>query len=146
VNHASASVPPATSSSPTVVPALSVRFHPRFAGGDEPVLRRMELVVSKWFSQCIHHTALGLPIDILGGDRPPAAAPNPSYLVAFSAFWLFAQQLSAVHDLYGRPAPELDQLVYDGLTDLVPPRRRCAGEADDLVNGRHHPQMVSNSA
>jgi hypothetical protein len=93
------------------------RFDPRFAGGDEPVLRRMELVISKWFSQSIHHTAIGLPIDIPGHDNPPTEGPNRSYLVAFSAFWLSAQQLYGLHELYGRPAPELDHLMYDGLTE-----------------------------
>ena len=99
------------------VAASGVRFHPRFAGGDEPVLRRMELVVGKWFSQTIHHTALGLPVDILGQDQPPVPAANRSYLVAFCAFWLFAQQLYSVHELYGRATPELDRLVYDGMKD-----------------------------
>ncbi len=93
------------------------RFDPRFAGGDEPVLRRMELVISKWFSQSIHHTAIGLPIDIPGDNDPPTEAPNRSYLVAFSTFWLFAQQLYGLHELYGRLAPELDQVMYDGLRD-----------------------------
>jgi hypothetical protein len=77
----------------------------------------MELVVSKWLSQCIHHTALGLPINIIGGDQPPMDAGDRSYLVAFSAYWFFAQQLYALHELYGRDAPELNQLVYDGLKD-----------------------------
>lgn len=93
------------------------RFDPRFAGGDEPVLRRMELVVSKWLSQSIHHTAIGLPIDIPGDNLPPTQAPDRSYLVTFTAYWLFAQQLYGLHELYGRHSTELDRLVYDGLKD-----------------------------
>jgi hypothetical protein len=97
--------------------ARGSRFNPRFAGGDESLLRRMELVVSKWFTQRMHHTALGLPIQIPGRDQPPIVAPNRSYLVSFSAYWLFAQQLYALHDLYGRASPELDRLIYDGMKD-----------------------------
>jgi hypothetical protein len=92
-------------------------FHPRFAGGDEPLMRRMEMVISKWFTQCMHHTALGLPIDIPGRDRPPVPAHDRRYLLTFSAYWLFAQQVYALHDLYGRASPELDRLIYDGMKD-----------------------------
>lgn len=92
-------------------------FHPRFAGGDEPMLRRMELVVQKWFSQCLHHTAVGLPIVISGPDRLPDEPNDPSDLVAFTSWWMFAQQIYLLHDLYGRPPDEINELTRLGFVE-----------------------------
>jgi hypothetical protein len=92
-------------------------FHPWFAGGDEPMLRRMELVVQKWFSQCLHHTAVGLPVVISGPDGLPGEPDDPSDLVAFTSWWMFAQQIYLLHDLYDRPPDEINELVRFGFVE-----------------------------
>jgi hypothetical protein len=93
------------------------RFHPRLAGGDEPLLRRMELVVNKWFTQCLHHTAVGLPINVTGAGQVPELIGDPSYIVSFSAYWIFAQQIYVLDDLYGARRPGLDELIYVGMKE-----------------------------
>jgi hypothetical protein len=92
-------------------------FHPRFAGGEEPLLRRMELVAHKYFSQLLHHTAIGLPIEIVDHGDIPNVAGDPSEPAAFATWWMFAQQLYLLHDLYGRAPAELNERVRFGFVE-----------------------------
>ena len=92
-------------------------FHPRFAGGEEPMLRRMEAVIQKWFSQCLHHTAVGLPLVVVDAGAPPGEQADPSDLLAFVSWWLFAQQIYLLHDFYGRPPEEFNEIVRLGFVD-----------------------------
>jgi hypothetical protein len=92
-------------------------FHPRFAGGEEPLLRRMELVVQKWFSQSLHHTAVGLPVVIRGASEAPGEPDDPSGLVAFTSWWMYAQQIYLLHDFYGRPPDEFNERVRFGFVE-----------------------------
>lgn len=91
-------------------------FHPRFAGGDEPMLRRMEEVVQKWFSQCLHHTAIGLPIIVTGPAETPGEQADPTALVLFVSWWMFTQQIYLLHDLYDRPYDDFNEIVKLGFT------------------------------
>jgi hypothetical protein len=76
-------------------------FRIRFAGGQEPLIARMEKVVHKWLTQFLHHTALGLPFKLTDrGD--PELLNDPSDLVMFVAVWMFAQQIYLLHDVDGR--------------------------------------------
>jgi hypothetical protein len=69
-------------------------FRLRFAGGQEPLLARMDLVVHKWMSQVLHHTALGLPFT-LTDQGEPELLNDPTEMIMFVAFWMFAQQISS---------------------------------------------------
>lgn len=92
-----------------------VRFYPRFAGGDEPLLVRMERVVQKWFNQYLHHTAVGLPFNATPDGVDPAH--NPTEHVLFCSYWMFAQQAYLLHELYGRDLAEFEELYVEGLKD-----------------------------
>ncbi len=82
-------------------------FHPRFAGGEEPLLERMDQVVNKWLSQFIHHTAVGLPFVPLD-DENTEVASDPTVMVAFASSWLFAQQVYLLHELDSRDYEQID--------------------------------------
>jgi hypothetical protein len=73
-------------------------FHPRFAGGEEPLIRKMDLVVNKWLSQCIHHTTVGLPFTPVDDDSVELSGAAPE-VVAFSASWLYSQQVYLLFDI-----------------------------------------------
>jgi hypothetical protein len=81
-------------------------FHPRFAGGEEPLLRKMDLVINKWLSQCIHHTTVGLPFTLVDDENAELSGAAPE-IVAFSASWLFAQQVYLLFDI--------DQMDYKAI-------------------------------
>lgn len=86
------------------------RFHPRFAGGEEPLLARMDLVINKWLSQCIHHTAIGLPFAPTREEAVEAA--DPIFMVGFSASWLFAQQVYLMFEINHMPYKDIDTVWY----------------------------------
>jgi hypothetical protein len=91
--------------------AAHERFHPRFAGGDEPLLRRWERVAQKWFSQFMHHTAMGLPIILEPGeDDPPELARDPGAMVLFAGFWMFAQQIYLALELNDEDTTDFDEV------------------------------------
>lgn len=99
-----------------------VMFAPRFAGGDEALLRRWDSVVHKWLSQFIHHTAIGLPFVLEPDQLEVPAEPNdPSPLVLFAGFWMYAQQIYLLHDLYDRPTDEFDALFRECWLNLGAP-------------------------
>lgn len=86
------------------------KFSPRFAGGEEPLLARMDLVVNKWMSQCIHHTAIGLP---WAPTREKAVEANdPMFMVGFAASWLFAQQNYLMFELNHMDYEHIDTVWY----------------------------------
>jgi Family of unknown function (DUF5677) len=91
-------------------------FHLRFAGGREPLLERMELVVHKWMTQFLHHTALGLPF-ALGPDGEPGLLSDPSETVLFVAVWIFGQQIYLLHGLDGRDLSEFNAIFRSCLLD-----------------------------
>jgi len=82
-------------------------FHPRFAGGEEPLIRKMDLVVNKWLSQCIHHTTIGLPFTPTDEKSVSYSGAAPE-VVAFSASWLFAQQIYLLFDIEGQGYKPID--------------------------------------
>jgi hypothetical protein len=86
-------------------------FYPRFAGGQEPLLERWELVVHKWFTQFLHHTALGLEFAPSSGDGPPEMVADPSDMVIFAGVWMYAQETYLLHDLYERDTAKFDELL-----------------------------------
>lgn len=76
-------------------------FHPRFAGGDRPVLVKTERVVQKWMTQCLHHTAIGLPFSPISEDEFEVP-DDPMPAVAFRAAWLYSQQVYLLQEIQGR--------------------------------------------
>lgn len=105
-------------------------FYPRFAGGQEPLLERWELVANKWFTQFLHHTAIGLEFAPSQDARPPEMLPDPGDMVIFAAVWMYSQQIYLLHDLYGRDPSEFDDLVAAVWMDGF------GASSDDLVFGR----------
>ena len=91
-------------------------FHIRFAGGQEPLLERMELVVNKWLTQFLHHTALGLPF-ALDPNGEPRTLTDPSEMVLFAAVWIFGQQIYLLHDLHGRDMRDFNEIFRSGLIE-----------------------------
>jgi Family of unknown function (DUF5677) len=75
-------------------------FHPRFAGGEQPLLRRMDKMTHKWLNQCIHHTTIGLPFTPVAKGESEKS-PDPMMIVAWNASWLFTQQAYLAHDAAG---------------------------------------------
>lgn len=93
-------------------------FHPRFAGGEEPLLEKMELVANKWLSQFIHHTAVGLPFGPTS-EKTDEPAGDPTVMVAFNAFWLFTQQIHLLHDVDQREdRKHIDTVFVLGLAKM----------------------------
>lgn len=91
------------------------RFHPRLAGGQEPLLTRAELVVQKWFTQYLHHTAVGLPVQPQPtGELVPSV--DPTWLTLFWSYWMYAQQVYLLHDLYRRDMAPFEELFRGGFT------------------------------
>jgi hypothetical protein len=100
------------------VAAERKRFHPRFSGGEEALLERIDRTVHKWLSQCVHHTAVGLPFSPV--DEDEAEVPSdPMLLVGFSASWLFAQQIYLIHELNDIPYDEIDSRWANCLAGFV---------------------------
>lgn len=95
------------------------RFHPRFAGGEEALLRRWEAVIVRWYSQQLHHTAIGLPFQ----PHPDGPVQLPvdqgaSYRVLFSAYWMYGQQIYLLFEHLGNDAEQFNTLFFDGLRAL----------------------------
>jgi uncharacterized protein DUF5677 len=91
-------------------------FRIRFAGGQEPLLARIEVVVHKWLTQFLHHTALGLPFTL--SDRgEPELLNDPSEMVMFVAVWMFAQQVYLLHDVHQRDQSEFNEVFRACLID-----------------------------
>jgi hypothetical protein len=93
-------------------------FHPRFAGGEKTLLEPIDRVIHKWLNQCIHHTVIGLPFAPASEDEIELSA-DPFALVAFSASWLFAQQLFLLHEIEGLDYRNLDGVWYRCLYGFV---------------------------
>ncbi len=109
-------------------------FHPRFAGGEQPLLRRTELVINKWLTQCIHHTTVGLPFTPTGSGKGKVEIPDdPTFMVAFSSTWMFAQQVYLIHDVTGRGGKDFEALFWNALIAFAevtgPPDERHKLEA-----------------
>lgn len=75
-------------------------FHPRFAGGERPLLRMMDRVTYKWLNQCIHHTTVGLPFTP-SVEGEVEKSPDPMFIVVWNASWIYAQQIYLAHDAAG---------------------------------------------
>jgi hypothetical protein len=75
-------------------------FHPRFAGGEKPLLRAFDRVTNKWLNQCIHHTTVGLPFTPTVKGKAEKSS-DPMLIVSWHAAWLFTQQVYLAHDANG---------------------------------------------
>jgi hypothetical protein len=95
------------------------RYYPRFAGGQEPMLRRMEAILVRWFSRQLHHTAIGLPF-----QPEPTGAPSlvndpvVGLRTFFSAYWSYGQQLYLLHDHFEWDVAAYDDLFIEGLIQV----------------------------
>jgi hypothetical protein len=110
------------------------RFHPRFAGGEEPLLRRYEAIIVKWFSRQLHHTAIGLPFQPHAtGPVELAHDPLAAWRVLLSSYWIFGQQGYLVLGHVGQDATaynvvfmkgfyKIGAVVVPDLTEKHPPR------------------------
>jgi hypothetical protein len=107
------------------------RYFPRFAGGEADLLDNIDRVVHKWLSQCVHHTAVGLPFAPSGTNQVQESG-DPMPIVGFSASWLFAQQVYLLFELNRVPYKHIDTVWYLCLQKFV---RVLIGpqEADALV-------------
>jgi hypothetical protein len=94
------------------------RFHPRFAGGEEALIERIDRTVHKWLSQCVHHTAVGLPFSPVD-EEEAEIPPDPLLMVGFSASWLFAQQIYLIHELNHVSYEEIDRKWSDCMAGFV---------------------------
>jgi hypothetical protein len=56
-----------------------------------------------------------LPITVVDSGEVPAVVGDPSHIVGFTTWWMFAQQHYLLHDLYGRPPEHLNEVVKLGL-------------------------------
>jgi Family of unknown function (DUF5677) len=88
-------------------------FHPRFAGGEKPLLRMFDRVTYKWLNQCIHHTTVGLPFTpTVKGEVEKS--PDPMLIVSWHASWLFTQQVYLAHDATGMvPVRDLEATWWE---------------------------------
>jgi hypothetical protein len=91
--------------------AEKVIFYPRFAGGEEPLLDRMDRVIHKWLSQCVHHTVAGLPF-APSGEEEAEQSSDQTLIVGFSASWLFAQQVYLMFELNHLSYEHIDTVWY----------------------------------
>jgi hypothetical protein len=91
-------------------------FAPRFAGGELPLLRRFEQAAYKWFTQFLHHTAIGLPAQPMPVGRP-LDSPDPGGAVLFVTGWMFGQQAYLLHELYGESSRDFDHLFAAWFVD-----------------------------
>ena|GEM_PF-4842829 len=87
-------------------------FHPRFAGGERPLLRMMDKVTYKWLNQCIHHTTVGLPFTPTVKGKTEKS-PDPMFIVAWNASWIFAQQAYLAHDATHLPGKALEATWWE---------------------------------
>ncbi len=108
-------------------------FYARFAGGEEALLDRIDRVVHKWLSQCVHHTALGLPF-VPTGQGEAEVPTDPFVMVGFASSWLFAQQLFLVHEIDGVNAIHLDAVWTE-----------CLAEFTQLFLGRSEAQELTQA-
>jgi hypothetical protein len=93
-------------------------FHPRFAGGDASVLAKTERVVQKWMTQCLHHTAIGLPF--LPIDEEESEVPDdPMPAVAFRAAWLYSQQVYLLQECEQRDLRPVETIWMYCMAGLV---------------------------
>ena len=106
-------------------------FHPRFAGGAEPLLDRTDRVVNKWLSQCVHQTAVGLPFAPTSVDDVGVSS-DPMIIVGFSASWLFAQQVYLLHELENLDFKEVDIVWY-----------ACMGQFVELLQGEEAAERLA---
>jgi hypothetical protein len=98
------------------------RFHPRFAGGEEPMLRRIEAVIVKWFSRQLHHTALGLPFQPnVNGPITEYADNLAPWRVLFTAYWTMGQQIYLVFEHFAMDVTAYDALFIEGLKAIGTP-------------------------
>ena len=88
------------------------RYHPRFAGGSESLLRRMQTALWSWYSRLLHHTAIGLPFQPEPSGKPSLVNdPVVGLRAFFSAYWSYGQQLYLIHENY----VDWDFAAYDDL-------------------------------
>jgi hypothetical protein len=93
-------------------------FHPRFAGGDSSVLGKTERVVQKWMTQCLHHTAIGLPFTPVSSEDW-LVPEDPMPAVAFRASWLYSQQVYLLQEIEGRDLRPVETIWMYCMAGLV---------------------------
>jgi len=97
------------------------RFDPRFAGGEEALLRRWDDVLNRWYAQQLHHTAIGLPFQphpegpvTFDSDDSIAFA---SFRVLFTAYWMYGQQIFLLYEHFGEDMTEYQRMFLEGLRE-----------------------------
>lgn len=96
------------------------RFHPRFAGGEQAILRQYEAVHVKWFSRQLHHTAIGLPFQ----PHPAGPVQSPpeygaAWHVMFSSYWIFGQQGYLLLEHSGLNADHYNTVFMQGVYTVM---------------------------
>jgi len=101
----------------TVVGELSAakRFRPRLRG-EEPVLLQFFDIVNRFATRHLHHTPVGLELQIVRGERVPAFVPLPNEIdVLFAAYWIHAQLVYLVLEVAGGDATDFERRFLHGL-------------------------------
>lgn len=93
-------------------------FHPRFAGGDAAVLTKTERVVNKWMTQCLHHTAIGLPFTPISEEKTEVP-DDPVPGIAFRAAWLYSQQVYLLQEIEKRDLRPVETIWMYCMAGLV---------------------------
>jgi hypothetical protein len=95
--------------------AAAERFHPRLSG-EAPILHQYYDYVHKWTTQCLHHTAAGLPVRLNRAGDPPQALRQPLPVrVLSAAFWVYSQLVFLALDVQGWRQEEFDELFRSQL-------------------------------
>jgi hypothetical protein len=108
---------------PRLVELLSEasRFQPRLKG-EQPILRQYYAVVQKFGSQCLHHTAAGMEIQLAREGGMPGIAPPPDETqVLAAAYWTYGQLVYLVLELQPADFREFEEIFLDGLYNVFGP-------------------------
>jgi hypothetical protein len=108
---------------PRLVELLSEakRFHPRFKG-EQPILEQYYAVIQKFASQCLHHTAAGMEVQLARGGGMPGIAPLPDETqMLAAAYWTYGQLVYLVLELQPADFREFEGIFLDGLYNVFGP-------------------------
>jgi len=101
--------------------AAAPRFHPRLKG-EQPILQQYYAVVQKFATQRLHHTAVGLEIQLSRDGSTPTVAPPPGETQVLAAsYWTYAQLTYLVLELQPADYREFEQIFLKGLYTVFGP-------------------------
>lgn len=108
---------------PRLVDLLSdaERFQPRLKG-EQPILQQYYAVVQKFATQCLHHTAVGMEVQLTREGGVPVIAPLPDETQVLAAsYWTYGQLVYLVLELQPADFGEFQGIFLDGLYNVFGP-------------------------